>query len=359
MARPESQKIKEARARLIARLQAGLHRPGERFMSNRIAARQLGISYQTAHRLVQELCAAGLLVRRTGAGTYVPGKSCELRAVQLLFHRRARRKESFGARLFNMLIARLDRDGIEWHVSWVADGQETLQKIRADRFPIIWECPGALAQCEAAHRRALVLNDRPQSGLSAVYIDSVSTDDFSGGACAAEILSRRNGRGTLAVLAGPADDKRSRDRVAGFVSRVQAKVISAGGWYFEDGLIAAARAVSAGPGGVFCCNDRLAEGVVTWCRSNRVTLPPICGFDDAAVSERLGLSTIAVPWAEIVNGAATVARRRLAGDVAVASGQIFAPRPIIRESSTTSALGMPASSRQAAGTAALPATAHK
>src|SRR5690606_31690307 len=99
MARPRSEKVKQVKARLVARIHDGLHRPGDRFMSNRAIAEQFQISYQTADRLVRELCDEGLLVRRAQSGTYLPGERATRVGAQLVFHRRARRMGSFGARL--------------------------------------------------------------------------------------------------------------------------------------------------------------------------------------------------------------------------------------------------------------------
>ena len=44
-------------------------------------------------------------------------------------------------------------------------------------------------QAAAARRAfALCLNDQPPSGLAGSFVDAITTDDFSGGACAAELL---------------------------------------------------------------------------------------------------------------------------------------------------------------------------
>jgi DNA-binding LacI/PurR family transcriptional regulator len=249
----------------------------------------------------------------------------------LLFHERAQRPGSFGARLLHELITRLDRERVRWKLTWWNPSKDAAFSDR--RFPVIWELPVLIERCAGAHRPALLLNDRPPSGLASVYIDSVSTDDFSGGACAAELLrDRPAARKSVAILSGPVGDARSRSRVDGFTSILAAKVIAAAGWYLEDGLRACGRAVEAGRDGLFCCNDRLAEAVVVHCRRHGIARPALVGFDDAPVAELLGLTTIAIPWAEMCGGAMAVIKRRLSGDPATASQQIFAPRPVVRGS---------------------------
>jgi DNA-binding LacI/PurR family transcriptional regulator len=92
----------------------------------------------------------------------------------------------------------------------------------------------------------------------------------------------------------------------------------------------AERVVQEGRGGIFCCNDRLAEAVLEWCAGHHRPVPPLVGFDDAPIAEQLGLTTIAIPWREMTAAAIAVIRRRLVETPATASRQVFAPRPVVR-----------------------------
>jgi hypothetical protein len=322
--------VEEIKATLAKRLTDGVYRAGDRFLSARQLAAQFKISYQTAHRLLQELCQERLLERRAASGTYVPGGRMELYGVQLIFHPRARRPRSFGARLLEDLKRRLERDRLFLAVSW-PNGRV---KLDPDLFPVIWESPAAVERCLRAGRPALILNDRPRPGLDAALFDSVSLDDFSGGVCAAQLLARdlpRAGQPRLAVLSGPATDRRSNQRRDGFLSLVpRAAVVESQGWYFEDGYKVAGEAVRRGRDGIFCCNDRLAESVISYCRDHNLARPRLVGFDDAPIAEQLNLSTIAIPWEEIIAGAIDIIRKRLDGDSTAARQLIFTPRPIIR-----------------------------
>lgn len=326
------------KARLEARISDGLHRPGDRFMSNRAIAERYGISYQTADRLVRELCAEGKLVRRAQSGTYLPGRRPTRVGAQLIFHMRGRRTGSFGARLLAELTARLDRERIAWKITWTDDRRPA--RLARDYFPVVWESAATIAACIEREHPALLLNQRPPAGLAAIYLESVSTDDHGGGACAAQLLARaarrataagpRSRRCAFAILSGPADDPRSNDRVRGFQSVSPATVIASQNWFYEGGCAVAAEAVAAGRDGIFCCNDRLAEAVLDWCARAGMMPPPVVGFDDAPIAERLDLTTIAIPWAEMAAGAAAVIKRRLTDAPLTASRQIFAPRPIVR-----------------------------
>lgn len=332
MPRPRSQKVEDIKRKLQTRLTEGIYRAGERFISARELADNFGISYQTADRLINELCAEGYLERRAASGTYIPGGVVDLTGVQLFWNKRARRAGSFGARLLEGLTERLKRDRIDWKVTWT-DVDNASLKIPRNRLPVLWESPAAASKCAEANRSALLLNDRPPPGLAAAFLDSVSLDDFSGGVCAAQLLLRGSKTNTtgFAVLTGPADDERSNERRDGFLSIVpQAKVIVAGSWFTEDGYAKAAQAVTAGQTGLFCCNDRLAEAIITYCQDNGLAVPRIVGFDDAPVSEQLNLTTIAIPWDEMIAGAVGLIKRRLTGDSTVARQLVLTPRPVIR-----------------------------
>jgi len=329
VARPPAEHTTQVRQRLLARLDGGQCRPGDRFLSARAIAQQFGISYQTAHRLLRGLADEGRLEIRPQSGAFVAGGLPPLRGVDLVLHPRARRRHSFGSRLRSELAAALDAAGIDHATRW--DGGRAV--LRGDRLPVMWEAPHALARCIERQRWGLLINDRAPFGMRSQRIDSVSLDDFSGGACAAELLvgrRKRARRGRYAVLAGPRDDRRNRQRVEGFTSLLKARVVYAGGWYFEDGRRAAGEAVRFARDGLFCCNDRLAEAALACCRDEDIPPPPIVGFDNAPVAERLNLTTIAIPWQELIGDVTALIRRRLRGDTAASSQRIIAPRPLVR-----------------------------
>jgi hypothetical protein len=324
-----SEKVDDVKRRILGRLEHGFYQSGDRFLSNRDVAELFGVSYQTAHRLISELCDEGVLERRPQSGTYVPGGVRPLIGAELLFHPRSAAPESFGAKLLALLTRRLDAERIDWKLSH--GGVDATPAL--DRLPVVWECPVASAGAIDRRRPAILIDDRPHRGLESLFIDSVWTDDFSGGACAAQLLATqtRAARG-FTVLAGPDDDPRSRMRVEGFLSVLPATVISAGAWFFAEGLAAADKVIATQPVGLFCCNDQLAAAVIKFCREQRVAPPPLVGFDDAPIAETLNLTTIGIPWDELVDGVVRIAKRRLAGDRSTSSHQMFHPRPVIRAS---------------------------
>lgn len=326
MPRPRSPSVAAVKAKLLARLRDGLHRPGQRFFSNRGLAQTFGVSYQTAHRLIAELEAEGALERRAASGTYVAGSAPRLKGAELLFHARARRPDSFGARLLELLLGRLRRAAVSTRVTFV-EGDAVEPSSR--HHPIVWECPAIAHALARARHYVLLLNDRPPPGLAASFIDSVSTDDFSGGAAAAELLRSACPGSRCGVFAGPSTDQRSRQRVAGFQAILpESTVVCAETWYFDKAIDLAPRMLRYR--GVFACNDRLAEAIMKAAEVAQRPPPKLVGFDDAPISEQLNFTTIAIPWDDIVEGAVNVIQRRLAGEAGPAAQLLFAPRPVMR-----------------------------
>lgn len=332
MPRPRSRHVADVKQQLVARLREMRHRPGQRFLSNRAVARRYGVSYQTADVLMRQLADEGLIVRRAASGSYVPGTVTAWGGVVLAFSPRARHKGSFGSHLLDRLRSRLAAEHVNWVMSWTTSPGQHRRRLGATRYPVIWERPDAVDAAIRQARTSLLLNARPPAGAGAALIDSVSIDDFSGGAHAAQfLLQRRRGTAPLAILAGPPHDARSDGRVAGFLSVAPATVIAAPDWFLQGGLAVADLALAAGPGGLFCCNDRLAQAVLRRVADRKIRRPPLVGFDDAPVARYLDLTTIAIPWDDLVDAAVGVILRRRAEPASAAIAQLVSTRLIIRD----------------------------
>ena len=331
MSRPRTEHVAYVKQQLVTRIRDGHHLPGRRFLSNRALARLFEVSYQTADILIRELVHDGLLIRRPGSGTYLPGPKLDQSSVLLIFHPRAKRKNSFGANLLDRLTDRLEKDHIDWRMSWTCPDTSSKRPITTTRFPIIWDRPEAVNAVIRQRRFALVLNDRPPAGLGATLIDSVSVDDYSGGAHAAQFLTLKNPRPRrMAVLAGPRNDARSAARVSGFLSVAQAAVFHARTWFYEAGLSVVDRLLASRPEGIFCCNDRFAQAVLRRTTDRGIPRPLIIGFDDAPIAQWLNLTTIAIPWEELVAAAVGAVKRRQLQPFSSAIAQLVSTRLVVR-----------------------------
>lgn len=109
---------------------------------------------------------------------------------------------------------------------------------------------------------ALCPNDRPPFGIADGSVDVVPTDDFSGGACAAELRQAHTGCAAgCAILGAPADAAPSVQRIAGFRAHTPgARLICAGSW-FVGGLDRSATVRAGNPAWILACHDCLAEAL--------------------------------------------------------------------------------------------------
>jgi len=169
--------------------------------------------------------------------------------------------------------------------------------------------------------------------LGASYVDCVRTDDFSGGVCAAQVLLERlHSPSGLVIVAGPDKDQRSAGRVRGFQTLVpNARLIRSGGWFVEHGRNAALAVLEDKVTGVFCCNDRLAQGLLAEFEARGIKpVPNVVGFDNAPIAEALHLTTIAIPWEQFAQETLALVHNRLRGDSSPARQIILSLRPHIR-----------------------------
>jgi DNA-binding transcriptional regulator YhcF (GntR family) len=327
--RQRTQRVHDAKTKILNRIREGFYRPGDRFLSNRGVAKTFNISFQTAQRLVAELCEDGYLRQKASSGTFIAGARIELSGVQLLVSERTKSLQGVISRLFSYLREGLENEGVSWSTDFI--GSEAV--LKEGRFPVFCDCP-AVASIAAKRNYALLLDDAPPAGLEASYIDSIAADDFSGGACAAQLMVQKySPTGRYFILAGPTKEAKTLKRISGFRSILpQAKVISAESWFYEDGLRVAHLVVRSNVQGVFCCNDHLAHAVIRYSEERGFKCPPLVGFDNDPLAEELNLTTIEIPERKMVELAIEIIRKRLQGDSSSSIRQILSCRPIVRGS---------------------------
>lgn len=318
-----SKRVQSVYEDLVERLSNRLYRPGDRFLTARQVTDQYRLSYQTAHRVLAELAERGLIERRSRSGSFIAGNSPRPTRVQLLMHPRADNPQGFGSKLRGYLINALTEAEIE------CDPCTCSAAIDPEALPVIWESPQAIDQCVADQRPGILINERPKPSWGSSLLDSICTDDFAGGALAADTLLQASAQPTrFGILAGPKADRRSDERIAGFRSRLhldEALIFHADNWHRDAGRRTAAKLIHSNLTGVFAANDRLAQGITLAYRDAKEPLPAIVGYDDAPIAKQLGLTTIALPWQEIANAVVQRAQLRLQGDRSSACTFLFQP----------------------------------
>jgi DNA-binding transcriptional regulator YhcF (GntR family) len=328
MGRRPRGEIDGIRETLRAMVSDEFRRAGQRFLSARYLVERFHVSYQTAHRLLTELQSDGFIIRQAGSGSFIAGQKKSLRTALLTFAKRARRPGSFGELLLRHLVLKMETMALPFEVRF---GSIALKDIPEDVYPVLWELPRLMHDLAADYRFSLVLHDKPPAGIGSLFTDSISVDDFSGGLSAGQVLARYSPRRPV-IIGGPASDRRSQSRIAGFRHIFPvAKVITAGSWFFRTAVRKIAAPLSSlQADAVFCCSDRLAEATLSCYQRLRIPAPPVIGFDNAPVAETLGLTTIGIPWEEVARSAVAVIKRRLDGQTDHASAIVLPLVPIIR-----------------------------
>ncbi len=328
MGRRPRGEIDGIRETLRAMVSDEFRRAGQRFVSARYLAERFHVSYQTAHRLLTELQSEGFIIRQAGSGSFIAGQKKSLRSALLIFAGRARRSGSFGELLLRHLVLRIETMALPFEVKF---GHIALKEIREDAYPVLWELPRLMQDLAADYRFSLVLHDKPPAGIGSLFTDSISVDDFSGGLAAGQVLTRHSPRRPV-VIGGPASDRRSQDRIAGFRQIFPAaKVITAGSWFFRTAVRKIAAPLSSlKSDALFCCSDRLAEAALSCYQRLQIPAPAVIGFDNAPVAATLGLTTIGIPWQKVARSAAAIIKRRLDGQTDDASAIVLPLVPIIR-----------------------------
>jgi len=327
MPRTRSDKVENILYELKSRIQSGHMPPGSMFFSARQLAKQFEISYQTAHRLLDELANAKLISRKTGSGSYVAGKLKPLTEAWLIFSKRAQRAESFGQTLLHLILRGLRKMDLTAEVVLT----DTLPNIPDKVYPVFWEQHLTSDAISSLRRYCLILNDYPHFGLASRWVDSLGVDDFGGGIAAAELLKGVYQCKRIGVLAGPPGDERSRQRQAGFLSAEPTGTIyQAGSW----GPAISARALCAIKtdqlDGIFCVNDRLAAALKSHFQKGNHTSPKLVGFDNAPVAIEKQIPSIAIPWQMFADHAVEKIRSRLGGSTAPPTNETLSIQPIIR-----------------------------
>lgn len=328
MARPVSAKTKHILSELRGRLKSGFLAPGSAFFSNRGLALKFGVSYQTAHRILERLAGETLILRERGSGSIVAGEVPELSEVAIAFHPRAEIKDTFGYYLREQLEAELRSRKIPSRRVPTSN----LERIALHQYPVFWNIEPIPHGFLRLRRHCLVLNNRPALGLSARWVDSISVDDYAGGLIAGEVLRDFYHCNKVAVVAGPIGDRRSNERLRGFTAIFAgASRHYAGTWGRPIPRALFAEVAQKKIDGLFCVNDRLAarfRNEAPW----HGKLPAIIGFDNTPTAMQHNLTTIAIPWNLLVATAAETCLRRLSGNHLPAIDQILRLEPITRSS---------------------------
>ena len=329
MPKARTKRVREVKQKLIERLQSGYLTGGDRFFSNRHIVNQYSISYMTAHQLLKELEEEGYLERKEQSGSFVSGGHSVVSGVAIYAPDRIHDPNSYSHYLFSLVSKRLDALAVPYEMV-VSDCTTQLD---SSRYPVVIDLPCLQNQLYANDMFGLFLNDKPTPGLSSVWVDSVYCDNYSGGVAAAELFHILLPGVPTAVFAGPQDDWRSRARIEGYLSiQKNASILSANTWHEDVARMQIPQLFKSMHKAVFCCNDKLAAALITYCKEQNKQVPYIIGFDNLPISESMGFSTIAVPWDALVDAAVSCIQLRMQHRGGPTRQVVVSSKPLLRGS---------------------------
>ena len=157
-------------------------------------------------------------------------------------------------------------------------------------------------------------------------LDAAVADDRAGGAAAAQVLLDAGHR-RIGALLGPDDTSTGRDRAAGFRARLAESGVELPDAWVRSGAfdpahgaasLAAVLGGSTVPTALFCANDVIAIGALNAAHAAGVRVPgdlALVGFDDleSAAWPIVSLTTIRVPFADMLRTAVTLLLERIGG----------------------------------------------
>lgn len=323
MARPKSDAYQRVRGMLIQRSQSGYYVPGAKFLTNRAVCKEYGISYVTAHRLLNDLCQEGYLERRTTSGTFIPGTLYN--SVHLIFHPGVKWPNSYANLLIQELSQRLDQAGISWQLSRTDTWKDSPPKA----YPVLWhpDLSQIVEDLNTTRRYALLMNQQPPPGVASSYLDNIDIDFFSGGVMAGQILSGHCKR--VGIVAGtPLRKRETEEYVRGFRTIwPQAPLIGEDQTTFQLEPPVMQGVLDSGWDGVFCIIQRHAIALMDKYEELKRVAPRIVLADYPPRQPRLRTPFfISVPLEEIAEAAMRVIRKRMAGNLSVTERLVLVPR---------------------------------
>lgn len=168
-------------------------------------------------------------------------------------------------------------------------------------------------------------------GFYSHWVDSVSMDDYGGGVMAGQLLLSRIGCGVVCVVGGPKGDLRSIARVDGFRSIYpKSQCFYAGSWGRPMPRRLFQELSQFSLDGAFCVSDRIASRVLKETRWSG-EVPHLVGFDNTPAALESELTTIAIPWGDLVDSACAVILQRLNQDRSAARDAILRPQVVMRD----------------------------
>ncbi len=344
----------QMKAAIIARIEDGTYRPGDRLPAEPEIADQFGVSRMTANKAILALVNEGWLTRKRKIGTLVADRksdsTSEFAPVVMAHYESMPQEDSYFQGLFWGLQSHLSGAGIELRTV-MQDGlhlPKTVYSMQVDPLIVIGTPRHMLEELIAYAQtgRRVVLVGCSFQGYGMVSVDS---DNFFGASLAVKHLADI-GHTKIGFVGGQPHDTNTVDRQRGFRAAISGRgledrpewsIVSEGPMDDYDSRdkdrIAEILRSDDRPTAVFAGGSFVAMSVISVANSIGLRVPhdlSIVGYDDPPFIQHMNppLTTIRQPLNDMAKKAAElVVSPFLFGDIS-REQYLFDPELVIRES---------------------------
>jgi len=304
----------------IRQLKAGDKLPGERTIS-----KELGISYMTTRKAIENLVAKGLLYKIPKKGAYVAGHK-EAKTKNLAYFLDSSIKDGLSSPYYSMIFDAVEKEAAKngYSLMYISNAGGS------DFLEIAKKIDGVIISCfpriepliqELKARVAVVCIDNSSADKS---IPSVTLDNFNSVANSIDYLCTL-GHERIGFITGLDDSDIGRDRLAGYLGALKnhhiaedRDLVFRGDYTFATGRRGADYFLSLAspPTAIMCANDTMAISAMKEISTRGLKVPDdmsIIGFDDIVLASQItpALTTVSVPVEEMAKRSIDLLRSQI------------------------------------------------
>ncbi|MEJ2490586.1 MAG: GntR family transcriptional regulator [Desulfuromonadales bacterium] len=279
--------------------------PGER-----VIAKELGISYMTVRKAIENLVSEGLLLKIANKGTYVNKHGKRKQTFNLGFFLDDQIKDSISSPYYSLVFEELERASIKHGYSLMffsnvdelspARLSSKVDGLVVSFFPRIED---KILDIKSYLPVVVIGNSSADKSIPSVILDN-----FNGIIAAMEHLFAL-GHERIGFITGLLNSDIGRHRLNGYTSALSRRrlpcdetLIAQGDYSYEGGAAAAQKllALPDRPTAIVCANDTMALGALKIANEQGLEVPEdlsLIGFDDITVAAQVhpALTTVAAP----------------------------------------------------------------
>jgi len=304
----------------------------DRLPGERVLAKDLGISYMTVRKAIENLVEEGVLYKVPKKGCYVADPKLK-RKKTIGYFLDSSIEEGVTSPYYSLIFDALEKQAAKQGNALIYFSESNEGDLSSETLKVIEKLDGVIMSC---FPRIESIVHKIKEQVPVVCIDnrsldesvpSLTLDNFTA------VVDSINyflslGHKRIGFITGLDDSDVGRNRLAGYISALKSHgldedegLIYKGDYSFETGKRGANYFMSmkTSPTAIMCANDTMAIGSIKEICRKGLSVPndiSVIGFDDISVSSHImpALTTISVPVQEIAKQAIEMLTRLLDGE---------------------------------------------